>query len=179
MYLTVREVAQRLQKSEETIKRWIRTGKYPNAVKTSDREGWRIPVSDINDEKHIIAEKNKIPSNLRYFNNSHYSNEKELVILAFQAVTLTYPSDEIIQVLDSIGIKRTLEVLLIMQQSPTKVKNPLGFIKRAVSENWTFSTLPQKTNRRIQNFDKKHGFDPVSLPNNFSFYNWLEAGEDE
>jgi predicted site-specific integrase-resolvase len=39
--LSVKEFAQRINKSEETVKRWIRSGKIPNARKESDKKGWR------------------------------------------------------------------------------------------------------------------------------------------
>lgn len=36
-----------LDKHEETIKRWIRSGKFPNAYRNSDKEGWRVIESDL------------------------------------------------------------------------------------------------------------------------------------
>jgi len=36
-----------LGKHEETIKRWIRSGKFPNAYRNSDKEGWRVIESDL------------------------------------------------------------------------------------------------------------------------------------
>ncbi|WP_257143364.1 helix-turn-helix domain-containing protein [Bacillus cereus] len=44
---TVKELALTLQKHEETIKRWLRSGKFPNAFCNSDKKGWRIPESDL------------------------------------------------------------------------------------------------------------------------------------
>ncbi|WP_432703010.1 helix-turn-helix domain-containing protein [Lysinibacillus sphaericus] len=43
----VKEVADLLDKHEETIKRWIRSGKFPNAYRNSDKEGWRVIESDL------------------------------------------------------------------------------------------------------------------------------------
>ncbi|MGE8037743.1 helix-turn-helix domain-containing protein [Lysinibacillus sp. NPDC093692] len=43
----VKEVADLLGKHEETIKRWIRSGKFPNAYRNSDKEGWRVIESDL------------------------------------------------------------------------------------------------------------------------------------
>jgi len=43
----VKEVADFLDKHEETIKRWIRSGKFPNAYRNSDKEGWRVIESDL------------------------------------------------------------------------------------------------------------------------------------
>ena len=90
-------------------------------------------------------------------------DETELVKLAYQAVTLTSPTDEILSILSVVGIKRTLEILLIMQQSATKVKNPDGFIRKAIRENWNPTSipikLPKKQSKRLyeltqQEFDK-------------------------
>ena len=35
---TVKELALALQKHEETIKRWLRSGKFPNAFRNSDKK---------------------------------------------------------------------------------------------------------------------------------------------
>ncbi|MGG3527745.1 helix-turn-helix domain-containing protein [Bacillus pseudomycoides] len=43
---TVKEMATALGKHEETIKRWLRSGKFPNAFRNSDKQGWKIPESD-------------------------------------------------------------------------------------------------------------------------------------
>ncbi|MGA3601639.1 hypothetical protein ACPCXA_16175 [Lysinibacillus agricola] len=60
--------------------------------------------------------------------------ETELVKLAYQTVTLTLPSDELLLILSVVRIQRTLEILLIMQQTPSKVKNPDGLNKKAIRE---------------------------------------------
>ncbi|WP_052948086.1 helix-turn-helix domain-containing protein [Aneurinibacillus tyrosinisolvens] len=167
--LTVKEVSIRLGKSEETIKRWIRSGKFPNSTKNSDKEGWRISESDLLEllpEKRLTAEAEPVKKD--------DDEEKTLVTLAFEAVTLTTPTEEIVTILSLVGIKRTLEILLIMQQSPTKVKNPLGFIKRAIRENWSASTLPKKINRGWQSIEEKMNIPPQREPVPFTFYNWLE-----
>ncbi|MDR6998781.1 helix-turn-helix domain-containing protein [Neobacillus niacini] len=39
---SVKEEAQLVGKHEETVKRWIRSGKLPNSYRNSDKEGWRI-----------------------------------------------------------------------------------------------------------------------------------------
>lgn len=150
---TVKEVSTLLGKSEETVKRWIRSGKLPNSAKNSDKEGWRILETDLLQLK--LGNRLNLAESKPDLKND--DEEKTLVTIAFEAVTLTTPTEEIVAILSLIGIKRTLEILLIMQQSPTKVKNPLGFIKRAIRENWTSSTLPQKLNRRWQNIEEKHG----------------------
>lgn len=129
---TVKEVSQLLGKHEETIKRWIRLGKFQKSYKRSDKEGWRIVESDLLElTKGLPIPK---PEQLVEKMESDF-NETELVRLAYQTVTLTTPTDEILSILSVVGIKRTLEILLIMQQSATKVKNPDGFIRKAIREN--------------------------------------------
>ncbi|MBP1931843.1 helix-turn-helix domain-containing protein [Ammoniphilus resinae] len=174
MYLSVRDVAERMSKSEETIKRWLRSGKFPNAYKVSDKEGWRIPESDFLNGQAISPPQPEQTSLFTPQQRSH-SDDNDLIILAYQAVTLTTPTDELLELFTSIGIKRTLELLLVMQQSPTKVKNPLGFFKRAIKENWTPSTLPERVNRHRQNLEERLGYQSNNQSQPFPFYNWLEG----
>lgn len=111
-------------------------------------------------------------------------DESELVKLAYQAVTLTSPIDEILSILSVVGIKRTLEILLTMQQSAAKVKNPDGFIKKAVRENWNPTSvpvkLPKKQSNRLYDLAQHQRITNVSNPHNepykrkVPFYNWLE-----
>ncbi len=70
-----------------------------------------IPVSEVEQKGTIKSE----------------VDESELVKLAYQAVTLNFPSDEMLSILSVVGIKRILEILLIMQQAPT-VQNPYGTV---------------------------------------------------
>jgi excisionase family DNA binding protein len=44
--LTVREVAEQLRVSTETVRRWLRDGKL-HGLWLSDRAGWRIPASEL------------------------------------------------------------------------------------------------------------------------------------
>ena len=47
-HFSVKEVAALLgYKNEETIKRKIKDGMFPNAFQNSRKEGWKIPASDI------------------------------------------------------------------------------------------------------------------------------------
>jgi excisionase family DNA binding protein len=103
-FLTVKEFATRTNKSEETIKRWIRSGKIPNAIKESDKKGWRIPESDFN-LGETIQNSDLAFTQTPQLSDSHH-NEKELVNLAYQAVTMTYPTEEILNDLTNIGIKK-------------------------------------------------------------------------
>ncbi len=177
---TVKEVSGLLGKHEETIKRWIRSGKFPNSYRNSDKEGWRIIESDLL-KLNNVAPINKTDQQDDALKSD--VDEMELVNLAYQAVTLTSPTDEILSVLSVVGIKRTLEILLIMQQSPKKVKNPDGFIKKAIRENWSPTStpikLPKKSSKRLyelsqQEFD--NDFKQINKQQSTSvpFYNWLE-----
>lgn len=176
---TVKEVADLLGKHEETIKRWIRSGKLPNSYRNSDKEGWRIIESD------LLNLNKAIPVNKPEQDNDDVkleADESELVKLAYQVVTLTSPTDEILSVLLVVGIERTLEILLIMQQSPTKVKNPDGFIRKAIRENWNPTStpikMPRKQSKRIYELSQheyEEQFNTVEKKQSkVHFYNWLE-----
>lgn len=174
----VKEVADLLGKHEETIKRWIRTGKFPNAYRNSDKEGWRIIESD-------LLKLNKVIPVSEVKQNSDIkpeTDEIELVKLAYQAVTLTSPANEMLSILSVLGIKRTLEILLIMQQSPSKVKNPEGFIKKAIRENWSPTSTPiklsRKSSKRLYDLSQKDFENSVVNNERKAFvpiYNWLEV----
>ncbi|AVK96795.1 helix-turn-helix domain-containing protein [Lysinibacillus sphaericus] len=58
----VKEVADLLDKHEETIKRWIRSGKFPNAYRNSDKE-LMIPVSEFEQKGTIKPEVNTLVLN--------------------------------------------------------------------------------------------------------------------
>lgn len=142
-YLSVRDVSLRLEKSEETIKRWIRTGKLP-AVKNSNREGWMILESDLEQ----VSRKSPPPFVALSILPEQQDDEKELISLAFQTATLLYPTEDILDALSDVGLKRALEVLLVMRQSPKPIRNPLGFIRKAIQEEWTPETVPVKVQRK-------------------------------
>lgn len=100
-------------------------------------------------------------------------SEQELVKLAYEAVTLTSPTDQMVQILAYVGIKRTLEILLIMQQSPHKVKNPEGFIRKAISKGWSPTTLPQKIDKRLAEFESRKKR-TEQIQQEVPSFNWLE-----
>ncbi|MGG0276534.1 helix-turn-helix domain-containing protein [Bacillus rhizoplanae] len=185
---TVKEVSSLLNKHEETIKRWLRANKFPNAFCKTDKEGWRIPKDDLinlnlinisvpTPVKQLLQEQ---PWQQDVTEQQH--EEPALVKLAYEAVTLTSPTEEMLHILSVFGIKRTLEILLIMQQSATKVKNPDGFIKKAIRENWTPSSLAVKMSKK----QSKNVYDLTQQDHNrgnqrkedyqskIPFYNWLE-----
>lgn len=125
-------------------------GKLPNSYRNSDKEGWRILKSDLLQLNNVISI-NSTEQQKDEINSS--SGETELVKLAYETVTLTSTTDEILSILSVVGIKRTLEILLIMQQSAVKVKNPDGFIRKTIRENWSPTStpikLPSKQSKRI------------------------------
>lgn len=177
---SVKEVAKLFEKHEETIKRWLRAGKFPNAYIKSDKEGWKIPEGDLG--QHFGDSVFKLESKKGQAQITNIE-EKELIKLAYQAVTLTSPTDEIFDLLSMVGIKRTLEVLLIMQQSANRVKNPDGFIKKAIRENWNPSTspvkLPKKRSKCLVDFTQTEYNDTQNrsgdtVERDVLFYNWLE-----
>jgi excisionase family DNA binding protein len=79
---TVKQVAELLGKNEETIKRWIRSGKLPNSYRNSDKEGWRIHESDLLNLNNFLTI-NKID---QQNNDLKWVDETELAKLAYQAV---------------------------------------------------------------------------------------------
>jgi hypothetical protein len=176
---SVKELADLLEKHEETIKRWVRSGKLPNSYRNSDKEGWRIIESDLL-KLNIVVTTNK-PQELQD-KTTPTNDEIGLIKLAYEAVTLTYPTEEILSTLSGVGIKRTLEILLIMQQSATKVKNTDGFINKAIKENWTPNTtpinIPRKKSKRVydltpREYEERFGTEAKQKPS-VSLYNWLE-----
>ncbi|BAU28531.1 helix-turn-helix protein [Aneurinibacillus soli] len=179
---TVKELASAVGKHEETIKRWLRSGKFPNAFRNSDKEGWRIPESDL---VHIKQGTGFVREDSQQSEEAVQQDvdELELVRLAYEAVTLTSPTEEILTILSVVGIKRTLEILLIMQQSAAKVKNPDGFIKKAIRENWSPTTVPVKLPKKQskhfydltqQDYEATENKGESDYPSKFPFYNWLE-----
>jgi hypothetical protein len=75
--------------------------------------------------------------------------EKETAVtLAYQIATLSSPSQEVLDLLVPIKYERVLELLLVLRQSPQKVKSPAGFLRRAISEGWTPETMPEPVARR-------------------------------
>ncbi|MGY1423642.1 helix-turn-helix domain-containing protein [Bacillus cereus] len=151
---TVKEMATALGKHEETIKRWLRSGKFPNAFRNSDKEGWKIPEDDLVHIKQGTGFVKEDSQQSQQVVQQEFE-ELELVKLAYETVTLTSPTEEILNLLSVVGIKRTLEILLIMQQSTSKVKKPDGFIKKAIRENWSPTTIPVKLPKK----QSKHIYD--------------------
>lgn len=131
MDVTVKEMAQHFGKNEETIKRWIRSGKFPGAHKNSDKEGWKVPQRD------IVSLANPLLLQCLDVSKEINSNEQVWVKLAYEAALLSTPSEEMVSVLSFIGIKRTLEVLRMVRNIPNVEENPEQWIKQAITEGWT------------------------------------------
>jgi excisionase family DNA binding protein len=45
--LTVEEVAALLRVHPETVRNWLRAGRFPHARRLSRRAGWRVPRKDV------------------------------------------------------------------------------------------------------------------------------------
>jgi predicted DNA-binding transcriptional regulator AlpA len=97
-YFTVKEVAALMgYKNEETIKRKIKDGIFPNAFQNSRKEGWRIPASDV--APLTSSSLTKVQDRKKSLSPDY--NNSELVKLAYQVATLTPPPDEVHKVLSS------------------------------------------------------------------------------
>lgn len=81
-------------------------------------------------------------------------NKQAAVTMVYQIATLTYPSQEVLDLLEPLTFERVLELMLILRQSQKTVKSPLNFLRRAVDEGWSAETMPQKINRQIQNHEE-------------------------
>ena len=138
---TVKEVSELLEKHEETIKRWIDQVNFQTLTEIVIKKVGELlnriyyNLIMLYPSSKLEHQEDKLKSEVA---------ESELIILAYQAVTLSSRLYQILSILSVVGIKRTLEILLIMQQSPTKVKNPDGFIRKAVRENWNPTSIPIK-----------------------------------
>lgn len=78
-------------------------------------------------------------------------NKAEAIDQAFRIATLTEPTEEIRSLLGALAFERVLELLLMLRQSPKKVQNPAGFLRRAIQEGWQPDQLPEKIDRKVEN----------------------------
>lgn len=72
----------------------------------------------------------------------------------YRIATLQEPTDEIRRLLEGQELERALELLYMLRSWPN-VRNPAGFLRRAIQEGWEPSTQPQKVNRRIENIEER------------------------
>lgn len=83
-------------------------------------------------------------------------NKMAAVDQAFRIATLTEPTEEIRALLGALEFERVLELLLMLRQSPKKVQNPVGFLRRAIKEGWMPEQQPQKIDRKIENAEERY-----------------------
>ncbi|MFD1179706.1 hypothetical protein ACFQ3W_25865 [Paenibacillus puldeungensis] len=100
----------------------------------------------------------------------------------FRISMLQEPTDEIRNLLCGQSFERALELLLLLRMTP-KVRNVPGFLRRAIQEGWTPSTLPQKIDRRLEGVEERYylrkGYSPDQahekvLENRENFKRWNE-----
>ncbi|MGE6541218.1 helix-turn-helix domain-containing protein [Bacillus luti] len=165
-YLSVKEFANRLGKSEETIKRWIRSGKIVNARKESDKKGWQIPECCLHpnnqSEQQMLPMKEPV-----VVTPPSVSDVEQIISLAYQIAFLCEPSESILHRLKVCGLERAMEIILTMRQSPNTIRNPEGFISKAVVLGWGPNTLLRRQDKK-----KTEQSEPSHSPLNL--YNWLE-----
>ncbi len=77
---TVKKLVLHMVKSEETIKRWLRLGRFSDTYLISDKEGWRIPMHNFIG----VAIPNALIQMIRTENYG-----KSLIKLAYEAVTFS------------------------------------------------------------------------------------------
>jgi hypothetical protein len=89
--------------------------------------------------------------------------KRSSIELVYQIATLTFPSEEVTELLCTQEFERTLELLLIIRQT-RGIKSPLNLLRRAIKENWTAEKMPEKLDRRLQNTTERlylrRGLDP-------------------
>lgn len=61
--LTVREVAERLRSSPETVRRWLRQGKLRGFRPGGTKLGYRVPESELQRFLRVMGEGNPPPEN--------------------------------------------------------------------------------------------------------------------
>lgn len=182
-YLSVEEFSKRAGKSTETIRRHLRNNKYPGAFKKSDTSGWKIPETYLapsgqmemglpEDNAEMLDEKpiqNELPS------FTSLEEVERLISLAYQIAFLCEPSDTVLHRLKVCGVERALEIILVMRQSPKQpIKNPEGFVQKAVVCGWKPNGLHGvKGNEQQQTVSGKASA-AFTVPG--KLYDWLDGG---
>lgn len=91
-------------------------------------------------------------------------NKSLAVDQVFRIATLTEPTEEIRLLLGALEFERVLELLLMMRLTTKPVRNPVGFLRRAIQEGWKADTLPEKVNRKLENVEEgiyiRRGYTP-------------------
>lgn len=79
----------------------------------------------------------------------------DLINYSYRIATLQEPTEEICRLLEGQETERIVELLLILR-GWTNVRNPAGFLKRAIQEGWRNDTKPQKLNRKLENAEMRY-----------------------
>lgn len=171
---SVKEVTALLgYKNEETIKRKIKGGMFPNAFQNSRKEGWKIPASD------VAAVTGSSPKNVqnKVILSSTDHNKSELVKLAYQVATLTSPPEEVHEVLTSLPLEHALEICLIIRQQNKNLTDPYKFVKAAITKKWKPDPITHEAKQSMIHFTQRD-YDEMKLCEQRiekpAFYNWLE-----
>ncbi|WP_052410474.1 hypothetical protein [Paenibacillus durus] len=83
-------------------------------------------------------------------------NKHMAIDQVYRIATLTEPTEEIRSLLGDLAFDRVLELLLMLRQSPGKVRHPEGFLRRAILEDWQPGQIPQKLDRRTENAEERY-----------------------
>lgn len=83
-------------------------------------------------------------------------SKAEAIRQVYIIATLQEPSETVMQLLGGLEFDRVLELLLLMRQSSRTVKNPAGFLRRAIEEAWTPESTPQKIDRKLENHEERY-----------------------
>jgi hypothetical protein len=156
--LSVKQVAKIYSRSEEHVKRWCRTGKFPNAKMPYPKKGWQIPVTDVeNDRGRKIMRKNvTVPLPIAPEAGNGLKDElRELVILVFQVGTLRTPTEEQINFCLSVDLKQLLEAMLVVRQSWDRINNFDSYVRDAVTQGWSARTTPKKVEKKKEKVERK------------------------
>lgn len=79
----------------------------------------------------------------------------KIIEQAYRLTMMEEPKEDILRLLEGEELERVFEVLLILRGWPN-VRNPAGFLKRAIQEGWTPETKPQKVDRRLENYEERY-----------------------
>lgn len=105
-----------------------------------------------------------------------------IISYAYQIAFLCEPSQKMMILLTGSGIERALEIILVMRQSPKQpIRNPEGFVKKAILQGWKPNTSSQKqpsyvrkeSTSQLKNEDNKWLFDASG-----KLIDWVNEPED-
>ncbi|AJA23068.1 TPA: helix-turn-helix transcriptional regulator [Bacillus thuringiensis] len=172
-WFSVKEVAALLgYKNEETIKRKLKDGLFPNAFQNSRKEGWKIPASDV----ATLAGSSLKKIQSKKSSSTDY-NKFELVKLAYQIATLTSPPEGVHKALTSLPLEQALKICLILRQQSRPIDAPFKFVKAAITKKWTPDPITDEKKKSLVDFTQRDfeggGLKEQSM-GKIPLYNWLE-----